>query len=348
MDLYLLNKNYEKIKLIDDYKSFIWTPRYYEPGDFELYAPASPELLATLSRDYMIQRSDDPEHAMIVESVGLTTDAENGDFVIARGRCLKSILARRIVWSQTNCSGTVTDGIRKLLNESIISPTDTRRAIAGFSIGSMEGGTGALSAQFTGDNVLAAVVGICRTYGLGFDVTVGASGPTFKLYNGKDRSYQQSVLPRVVFSPDNDNLIDSSYAEDGTEFKNVANVGGEGEGTERRFAEAGDASASGMNRFEMFVDARDVSSNNGEIPAEEYDALLQERGTKDLKEHETTVAFEGSIQTGINYQLGIDYNLGDIVEVDNGYGIRERARVTEVITCLDDTGLHTIPAFEAV
>ena len=349
MDFYVLDSNYKKIGLIDDYKSFIWSPRYYEPGDFELYAPASSNTLALMARDNMIQRSDDLTHAMIVESVQLTTDAENGDFVIARGRCLKSILARRIVWSQSNCSGTVAGGISRLLAENIISPTDNRRKINGFVIGSMEGGTESLSVQFTGNNLLDAVVGICRTYGLGFDVVIGSgNAPTFKLYKGKDRSYQQSLLPRVVFSPDNDNLIDSSYTEDGAIFANVAKVGGEGEGTARRFVESGDAEASGMGRFEVFVDARDVSSNNGEIPAEEYDAMLQERGTKDLKEHETTVAFEGSVQTGISYKLGTDYDLGDIVEVLNGYGVGERARVTEVITCLDETGEHTVPTFESI
>ena len=40
MDLYILNKNFEKIGLIDTYESVIWTTRYYTYGDFELYIPA--------------------------------------------------------------------------------------------------------------------------------------------------------------------------------------------------------------------------------------------------------------------------------------------------------------------
>lgn len=348
MDFYVLNQEYKRIGIIDDYKSFIWTPRYYEPGDFELYAPASAELLALLARDNLISRSDDPTHAMIVEAVQIKTSAEDGNFVIASGRCLKSILARRIVWSQTNLAGTVAGGISRLLAENVISPSDTRRRIGGFTIGTMEGGTEPLSMQVTGANLLDAVVGICRTYGLGFDVTIGTSGPTFKLYKGKDRSFAQSILPRVIFSPEYDNLLESSYTEDGTEFKNVAKVAGEGEGTARRYSEAGDAEASGMGRFEVFVDARDISSNNGEIPAEEYDALLQERGIKDLREHDETVGFEGSIQTGMSYKLGTDYDVGDIVEVISDYGIEARARVTEVISCLDETGEHTVPSFESI
>ena len=90
------------------------------------------------------------------------------------------------------------------------------------------------------------------------------------------------------------------------------------------------------------------SSNDGEISAADYEAMLQERGAKELKELEATVSFEGSVQTGVNYKLGTDYNLGDIVEVVNGYGIEERARVTEVISCLDETGLHTVPSFESI
>lgn len=349
MNLYIMDPNYNRIGLCDNYKSLIWTPRYYEPGDFELYVPASAELLVLLSRDNLVSREEDPTRAMLIESVQITTDAENGDFIIARGRCLKSILGRRIIWKQTSLAGTVAGGISRLLSENIISPTDPARKIDGFTIGTMDGGTAPLSVQYTGDNLLDAVVGICRTYGLGFDVRIGAGRTlVFELYRGADRSFEQSSLPHVIFSPDYDSLVNSTYIEDGSAFHNVANVGGEGEGNERRFTSAGDLDASGMDRFEIFVDARDVSSNEGEIPPEDYDIMLQERGVKDLKEYEATVSFEGNVQTGRNYELGVDYNLGDIVEVVNNYGIEGRARITEIIECADENGRHIVPTFESI
>lgn len=349
MNLYILDPNYNRVGICDNYKSLIWTPRYFEPGDFELYAPASEELLVLLSRDNMLQREEDPTHAMLIESVEIQTNAEDGDYIIARGRCLKSILGRRIIWSQTSLSGTVAGGISRLLSENLISPADTARRIDGFTLGTMSGGTESMSAQYTGDNLLEVVVEICRTYGLGFDVKIG-TGRTlvFELYQGTDHSYAQNTAPRVTFSPEFDNLVDSTYIEDGREFRNVAKVGGEGEGSERRFVTAGDLDASGMDRYELFVDARDVSSNDGEIEPEAYDGMLLERGANDLQERAATVSFDGSVQIGRNYKLGVDYNLGDIVEVINDYGVEGRARITEIIECIDENGDHIIPTFESI
>ena len=349
MNLYILDPAHNRIGMCDNYKSFIWTPRYFEPGDFELYAPASEELLVLLSRDNLIQRETDPTHAMIIESVELLTSAEDGDYVVARGRCLKSILGRRIIWSQTNLNGTVAYGISRLISENLISPSDPSRKVDGFTLGTMQGGTEAFSAQFTGDNLLEAVVGICRSYGLGFDVTLGSGGSlVFTLYKGADRSYEQNQNPHVVFSPSFDNLVDSDYLEDGKEYRNVAKVAGEGEGTDRRMVATGDLDATGLDRYELFVDARDLSSNDGEITEEAYNAMLAERGMKDLKEYETTVGFSGSVLPNRSYQLGTDYNLGDIVEVVNNYGVEGRARITEIIECADENGAHIMPTFESI
>lgn len=44
----------------------------------------------------------------------------------------------------------------------------------------------------------------------------------------------------------------------------------------------------------------------------------------------------------------IDYNLGDIVEVENEYGLKARVRITEVIESEDENGYTCIPKFENV
>ena len=45
MDIYVLNDNFERVGIIDGYTSIIWTIRYYEPGDFELYLAADNNIL---------------------------------------------------------------------------------------------------------------------------------------------------------------------------------------------------------------------------------------------------------------------------------------------------------------
>ena len=55
----------------------------------------------------------------------------------------------------------------------------------------------------------------------------------FELYQGIDRSFAQNTVPFVVFSQDFENLVTSTYQENGANVKNVLQVAGEGQGNER-------------------------------------------------------------------------------------------------------------------
>lgn len=66
---------------------------------------------------------------------------------------------------------------------------------------------------------------------------------------------------------------------------------------------------------------------------------------QEIKESET---YESTVDPEGNYQYGIDYNLGDIVEVENEYGLTSRVRITEVIESEDENGYTCIPKFENV
>ena len=66
-------------------------------------------------------------------------------------------------------------------------------------------------------------------------------------------------------------------------MKTVTLVGGEGEGADRRYTTVG--GGSGLNRRELFTDARDISSNVGSDDAltdAEYMAQLQQRGKEKI------------------------------------------------------------------
>ena len=195
MVLYVLNSMMDRVGIVDQFKSLIWTPRYQTAGDFELLAPANAEIVELLQRDNFVMREDDPNHAMIIEQVKVQTDEENGHTILVSGRDLKSILYRRIIWKQTMLSGTLAQGLTKLLNENIIEPTDAARAVDGFTIGDLSAGSDALTVQYTCDNLGDTVDALCASYGIGYDVTVDTEDKTmeFSLFKGKDRSYEQDL-----------------------------------------------------------------------------------------------------------------------------------------------------------
>ena len=350
MNIYVINPALDICGIIDDYVSIIWTTRYYKSGDFELYVSANEQNVSLLKEKYYLCREEDIDgdvwnNVMIIENINITTDVEAGNYLIITGKSLKSIVGRRIIWQQTNLYGSVELGIRQVLTENIISPTIEARKIADFELEEIQGFDDTMNLQVTGDNIEEWLEEVCMTYGIGWDVYINNKKFVFHLWKGTDRSYNQDSVPYVVFSKDFDNLLTSDFSLDKSEFRNTALVAGEGEGLDRKTYAIGNYS--GLDRYELYVDARDISSNNGEINDAEYNNMLNEKGNEALAEHMTTVNFEGEVDPSTNYIFNKDYFLGDIVEVINEYGITSTPRITEIIDSEDDTGRTIIPNYSA-
>lgn len=349
-DVYVLNKEFEIVGLCDDYQSIIWTTRYFTNGDFELYLPATDRNISLLKEDYYCVRDKDVsengyKNVMIIEKIQITTSVEDGNYLIVTGRCLKSLLGRRIIWQQTTLNGLLEIALQRVISENAINPSNADRKITKLQLGATKGFTETISRQVTGDNLQAFIEDVCMAYGLGWDISISNGAFVFELYKGSDRSYNQDVNPYVTFSNEFDNLLSTDYVYDKGNFKNVALVAGEGEGLDRKTVSVG--SAKGLDRYEIFVDSRNSSTNDGEITPSEYNSILAEEGLETLSEDENSITekIEGQIEVLSNYQFGVDYFLGDIVEVINEYGIATTPRIVEIIENEDDTGTRTIPTF---
>lgn len=86
-DIYILDQNFNLVYVVDTYKSCIWSKRYVELGDCELYLPATAELLTVLVIGYYLVRQND-DMVCRIKKVQLDTDAENGDYLIITGLSL--------------------------------------------------------------------------------------------------------------------------------------------------------------------------------------------------------------------------------------------------------------------
>lgn len=348
MDIYIYNPQLERIGLIDIYQSLIWTKRYYQSGDFELYVPAKTELLENLKLDNLLERSDD-DTIMVIEHIEITTDVETGNYIIVSGRSIESYLTRRIVRYQTNIDDTLENGIRRLIDENAINPKDSYRIIPNLVLCEVQGFTDTLKMQITYDNLYDVIVSLCQSYKYGFKITLNDNKLVFNLYQGADHSYSQDTNPYVVFSPEFDNLINSHYITDKQDYKNYAYVFGEGEGSSRSFRAVSNKLGyipKNLDLYELYVDAKDLSTNDGEIGTQEYGEMLYTRGIEKLSECNVTTAFEGEVNSNLSYQYKKDYNLGDIVQVTNEYGITTKARITEIIESESDSGTELVPTFE--
>lgn len=342
---YFLDSSLNILAAVDIYKSAIFTGRYYREGDFELYIPAKTQLLALAKSAAFIARADKPTRCGIVEKVGVQTSAEQGNFVTISGRDVAALLERRIVWRQTTYSGNAEKVIRNLITTAFIEPEIADRAVDNFVLGDEIGLTEKVRVQYTGDTIASAVQAICKSIECGYRVDLDLANKRFifQLYRGVDRSFAQNTNPFVIFSSDFANLISSTYDEDSTLSKNVLQVAGEGQGNERVKVSVGNAS--GIDRVEGFVNAVQTSNNQGELDRITYQSVLAQEGAQKLAQLVPTQQIDGEIAPNYQYTLGVDYDLGDVVQIENEYGFQMQPRIIEVIENWSEEGYTCIPTF---
>lgn len=330
------------VSVVENFSSFVWTDRYYSAGDFELYVPPTIRVLTQYIPDYYVVRPDS-EHVMIIDSVLLEEDDDGYSYKIS-GESLESILKRRILWTDTTLSGNFQDAIKTLLDGSIISPSIADRKIDNFVfVKSEDEAITSLTieeAEYSKDETIYDIIEKnCQEFEIGFKVTLTSDNKfAFTLYKGVDRSYDQTAVPYVIFSPAFDNLTSSSFLKSYTDYKNVALVTGtstdsEGESTDLSTVVG---EASGLDRRETHIDAGDVQGNT---------SVLTKKGNEELAALKKTEAFEGEANVFNMFVYGKDFFIGDMVQLEDAFGNTGKSIVSEMVFSSDGEGEKFYPTF---
>lgn len=342
MNINLLNRSYKKIAVIDTYISLMWCKRYYDIGAIDLQIEATTENLKLFKRNYFITRDDD-DAIYRITNISLDTESNHDNSLIIGATECKDILNQRIIWNQTIFSGTAENYIRQIINENIISPVITNRVISNLAMKTANGYVDTIDAQSDYETVAETIISICKNYNYGWKITFENNIFYFDLYKGVDRSDSQSIVNPIKFSPEYDNLSSSKYELDTSEYKNAVLIGGEGEGNSQTFASVGDDIA-GLDRYETYVEDSS-SSNSGEITQDDYIAQLKAKGNEELAKVANVATFDGQV-IAESYAYKTDYNLGDVVTVQNEYGITANARIIETLETWDTEGYTLELTFE--
>lgn len=339
---YVLNSDLERVAQVDDFISFIWTQRFYKPGDFELCCNI--RYSEFIKKGAFIMRKDD-NHMGVVEKIQFKLEDDQQEMIIASGRMLPALLARRVIANQTQLTGLVTECIKLLVNENAINPVNTARTIPDLTFTNDSASTAEMDAQYTGENLLDTLSSICELYSIGMDCVLDENNKfAFSIYDAADRSIDQNVYPQVVFSQSYENLLNSEYEADYTTFGTDILVGGEGEGINRTFVWSAKDTQSGLDRYEKFLDASSAVSNEQIITQETYEKQLEGLGLEELSEY--TAAFQGEVDF-TNVIIGTDINIGDLCTIKNErWGMLVNTRLIEVIESVGEDGSYTIvPTF---
>ena len=360
---------YELEKCIDTYSSLVWSERFQEQGEFELYLRADEALKRYVQQNELLITRADTNVGMIPDRLVLTTSTEDGDYMSIRGKSAEGLMRRRVVMQKASFMSTSYPNAPYILNYLI------QENIGGYwyyhrddqhnpnILGAWlwcnviqkgtddEGLTQAIDLQPYGQNLGAVIEQVCKACSMGFRLPFDPETGRLKyeFYTGKDRSLNQEELPAVVFSSEFNNLGSTEYVYDRSTMATFALVGGEGDGKGRKegwYARWRRQYAGvGLNARSIFVDAKSLSSNTNGIDgnASKYQSLLNSTAFNALFSANETQGFSGEVAPSGQFQYRKDYFLGDTVSVENDYGIKGTAVVTGVDEVIDESGHKIVP-----
>ena len=333
MEIRVYDSNLYFQGVMENQTSLIWTRKYFEAGNFELYTPITEDNLKLMKKGNIIwmRGSDD---AGVIEDIKLEESNVKNE-ITAKGRFLSSYMDRKIIKGTKNFSGTVENAMRELYSADPIPLVE---------LGELQGFPETVEFQVTYKGLLTYESKLARSAALGyrFRPNFDKRKILFEIYKGVDRTTAQGINNRVIFSESYNNLNNAIYRENTQLYKNVAYVGGEGEGSARKIVVVGDAT--GLERREIFVDAKDIQSEG--LSAAEYEAKLRTRGEETLANNRIENTFECNTGADANFQYKKNYDLGDIVTVKkNKWGITVHERITEIREIYEFGGRRIEPTF---
>ena len=261
MQLLALNAGFEPVAYLP-YFNLQWTREYYQVGQFSVQIAAA-DYDPTMTYLYTPDR---PETG-IIQKVELT-ETIKGRFVQLSGFFLEAILNDKVVYPTYYASGTIPAAVVTMLRQykddiPLLTVADTPAMQADDASWQETGGQLADVAYTKLQTVQMSLR--CR-------YNYQANTITAEVWQGLDRTQEQTANPFVTFSDGFGNLAQVDASVDRSNYKNYAIVAGQDQAENRKVAYA-DLSGGGYKRI-LYVDARSERWDSEKQTEAEYLASL--------------------------------------------------------------------------
>jgi hypothetical protein len=368
MEVYILDSLYRRTEVVDKFESLIWTERWDDIGDFELHIPSSSSAKALFQPDVNLA-TNDSVRVMTVETVEDALDDEGRKMFKVKGRSIEKITEDRLLVDTyagfsllpyfTVNNEFPAMAMRRMFDAiftvGTIHPNDvlpmyvTNETL--FPQDNIAEPNTSVYQTIDADSLYAALRSYSQIYDLGWRLYRNYDNQQlfFNVYPGSNRTVRQAALPAVVFSPEMENLHNTTEFATTEKSKNVAYVfadvrnspdpADDGFRFLNVYAPGTDASVSGADRRTTLVkagslDAAVIGNVTDEMNRAGLDALAKARAFR---------AFDGEVVQYTGYKYGSDYYLGDLVTMQNADGYMNDMRVTEQILVSDVNGDRSYP-----
>ena len=245
------------------------------------------------------------------------------------------------MWGTEILNATVEVAMRTMVTNNCITAIDTNRDIPNLLLGTLNNYIDSVDYQTSYKNLADEIESLSNTNNLGYRVKFDTTNKklVFETYEGLDRSVNQSVNPRCIFSKEFENVLEQEYTDSLNNYKNLALVGGVGEGTARKLATIGNSI--GLDRFEVFNDQKSLSNEVDSIAMSDtdYNDLLIAKGNETLAENQDIKTFDNKINLSSNLKYKVDFDLGDIVTcLSKSWNITIDSRIVEIEEIYEEQG----------
>lgn len=372
MEPYTLDRNFKKQHIIDGFESIIWTERYYGDGDVELVVPPTFDMILKLLPGTLISVNNS-EEVMLLETFNIENNKlkvkgisllpwmdnrfvrtsaahENKYWYIAgqpAGQVLWTIVYNMCCLGSPYLNGTIPIGVTS--PEQLVIP--------GLGLNSYDTSGSNVAIGVPYGPVYTALREIATTYEIGMKITLDSVSDSsyslgFRSYKGLDRTSGQSVNPEVKFSPQMESLADIKELQSIAALKTLVYVFAPGN-PDLLATTPGVSSLTGqpntgfeLRALQVFAD--DITTDMIGGSSANLLNILNSRARDAIANNSVIDSVDGEIVPDSQFQYGVHYNLGDLIEVEGNSRTIKTKRIIEYIRAQDSGGERAYPTVAAI
>ena len=326
MELVIMDKDFKEIGTVDKFSSLLWHRKYFEPGSWSLQCEQN--LFENLDQGVYVFRKG--YELALIDEVDLRRTSNNETLVTASGKFVEEMLNDRVYPRETTRTGTYESIARGFISDFYI--TDQARRIPYLELGEEMGGTAQTSLNINRKEIGDALYTMLEEAELSqrIDYDYLSDRLIYRVWKGLDRTQNQNVNSWAVFSDGYENITDTEYSIDRSQYKNFCYVVGKDPVTVEV------DQTNGERRREMVVSQIDETNTS----------VLRAKGEQALSKYKKFEKFSGRILANSNLVYRTDYDLGDLVTcINTQVGKMADLRITEVKEVYEDGEITITPIF---